>query len=547
MILAEGAPRDRVIAGLGTITGTIRDINAGVRIVTPLEGAIIRPGQQVPVTVSMNPEAVGELNRIEVGLFVGNVMLGNAVINNPQASNQVMLHLPNASPEVGLGRISAWGTQGVRNVTGERGSINVIIQRIYAGVRIVTPQGGANIKPGQQLSVTVSMNREAVGVQNRINVYLQAADRFIANAVINNPQTSNQVMLQVPANAAAGAGIIRAENAPLEGSYTDDDNINVIIQKINTGLRITRPQDDETVRPGETIAVETALNQEAIGVVPSIGVTLQSAGAFIQDAARTINNPGISSRTTTRIPDTLRPGTQVVLGAIVSAPGRNISDFCSDNGRSERYLRVGKVPAGLKVTNPRDGAKVLIGQDINVAISMEKSAPRFIERIAVSLLKNDAPVAAAQVQRPTMTSQAILRMPDGIRPGDRLKVRAVAEPNDILENFQDESNITIEKPKANLRIAAPRNNEKIKKGRMPFDVAVSMDRSCENIAKTLVVAVMSGSETIAEKRISNPRADTSVTINFPKELKSGAYQVKVTVLPEADILSNSDSINLTVE
>lgn len=75
--------------------------------------------------------------------------------------------------------------------------------RIYADVRIVTPQNHFTIIAGQQLSVTVTMNPAAVGVLNRIDVWLQVGHERLGNiAVINNPQAYNQVMIQVPANAS---------------------------------------------------------------------------------------------------------------------------------------------------------------------------------------------------------------------------------------------------------------------------------------------------------------------------------------------------------
>ena len=365
---------------------------------------------------------------------------------------------------------------------------------------------------------------------------------------MQRPGPSSRVRVSIPGAATVGETYILTATLNPEVAFRNVTSQKVLnVQRVNAGLRITRPQNGDTVRPGETITVETALNQEAIGVVPSIGVTLrEGAGVFIQDAARTINNPGTSSRTTTHIPDTLRPGTELVLGAIVAAPGRDISAFC-DNRQDEKRLRVGKVPAGLQVTNPRDGSNVQPGQDLNVSVSLNKSAPRHVERITVSLLKNDSSVAEAQIQRPGMMSQATLRMPGGIRPGDRLKIRAVAEPNGILEGFQSESRVTVEKPKANLKISAPRDNERIRKGKDSLDLSISMDRSCVSVAESLVIAVMSGTRVIAEKRMPRPQADTRVTVNLPRDLKSGAYQIKATLLPEADITLGSDSINIMIE
>ncbi|MFH1453622.1 MAG: hypothetical protein ABIH00_06550, partial [Armatimonadota bacterium] len=69
-------------------------IPANINITSPVRDTGVAPGQEVNITVAMNPRAVGVAQRILVSFMRNNRSVAELNINNPQANNQAVLRVP---------------------------------------------------------------------------------------------------------------------------------------------------------------------------------------------------------------------------------------------------------------------------------------------------------------------------------------------------------------------------------------------------------------------------------------------------------------------
>lgn len=91
------------------------------------------------------------------------------------------------------------------------------LSKINAGPQITSPQAGAAVVPGQALAVTVTANPQAAGAATNLRVcILNQSNQGIVQVDVPNPQASNNVTLQIPANAPMGNYSLRAVFWPIE-------------------------------------------------------------------------------------------------------------------------------------------------------------------------------------------------------------------------------------------------------------------------------------------------------------------------------------------
>ncbi|GEM_PF-5266649 len=528
--------------GYAACTVNIGRLPSGMSISSPRAGQSVRPGEDLAVTIEAGQAAMGRNEGLVATLRNAGRDVAEIRIPAAQPHNSLILRIP-------VDMSMADSELIVQMLPGLRFQPNVLrvpvrVEFVDAGVDIPSVQNNAAFPPGAELNLSVSVSPRAAPTADRLRVTLAKDGRPVQSQDVIHPGPVSQVRLRVPDNAQPNEMYILTATLMPEASYRNPvSQRTLIIRRINAGLRITRPQDGTTVYPGSAVAVEMRLNQDAIGFVPSLRAQLWAGG--LQDN-KEVNNPGVASSATVRVPDAARPGSELIVRALISIPGIDAGTRF-ENFLDEKRLVVGKVPADVRITAPGEGSTVQPGQDLPVTVATGKAAASHVERITVSLLRNGQPVADIQIPRPGFMGQGTLKVPTGLKPTDRITLRAVAEPNDLFESFQTEATIRVERPKADLRITSPRDNEKVSLAQGRIDVAVGMDKSCEGIAESLIVSVLSGGRTIAERTIPGPRSETRLTLQLPPDLKPGTYQIRAVVRPESDILSGGAALTILVE
>lgn len=226
IIEASAAPANIFSPNRQSINITVTRPAANIQITNPQEGAGFKPGENIPVTVTMQAEAVGMVNKITVRVLQNNAPIAEAEINNPQTINQVQLRVP-ASARAGEPALIAASAYPENTVTNGTVQKNINIEKINANLKIRDSGKFEQIMPGGGLRVTITMNQDAVGAAKEIIVSAKTDKGELEKIRIKNPQASNPVTFNIPPNILADTVYIHAVLMPADNFINNEDTAKI--------------------------------------------------------------------------------------------------------------------------------------------------------------------------------------------------------------------------------------------------------------------------------------------------------------------------------
>ena len=215
-------------------------VNPQLIITQPASNASLYQGQNVNVTVTMNPQAAQTADSLIIRLIGGGRTLAQTVVNNPQPNNQAQLQIPNniqsyddAMIQVRLSPHDLFrGNMCGRSVT---------VGNVNPQIRITKPVGNVTFMPGQKISVSVTINELGARAADSVIIRLIKKGTVITQTVMNNPRQRNQASLQLPDDISSGEVLIRAAVSPHNRFRGFECFKGVNIENTNRGLNIPQP------------------------------------------------------------------------------------------------------------------------------------------------------------------------------------------------------------------------------------------------------------------------------------------------------------------
>ncbi|MFH1453017.1 MAG: hypothetical protein ABIH00_03430 [Armatimonadota bacterium] len=512
----------------------VEKADAGVQIVRPAANEVISPDQDIDILVNMNAVAVGIASSMDIALMQGGRILARTSVNNPRTATRVTLHVP-ANAAVGEANIQAVVSPS-NSLNNRNALVNVSINKVNANLRITSPNANANLLQGQDVPITVVMNREAQGVAESMRVRIEQNGVAIAQTVINNPQITNRVTLHVPANAAVRNASIQAFVYPSERMIGHSAAIPVNIGSVNANLRITSPAADAVIYPGQSLNVGLTINPEAVGIADRIHVTLTQNGRSIVQTD--INNPRQVNNITIEIPADAALG-EATVNAFVY-PLDNLG-----NHSALVRLTVSKIDAGLQITRPAANTSVSQGENVSITVAMNRDAVGAVNRILVRIYQNNRSIVQKIINNPRSAASTVtLQLPANAAAGNA-SIQAFAYPNNILTHFSASLPISVGAVDAGLRITGPAANSSIYL-EQDVPVTVTMNRDAVGTAQRLLVKIEKNNNVVAQTVVNNPQTSNRVTLHVPGNTVLGPVVIRAIVEPEG--MSNSNvSIPVAVE
>lgn len=529
-----------------TSSAAMAKINANVKITNPDEGAVFEMGQTINVSVSMSPAVAGTAKKLTVKITRENKVIAEEVINNPQAGNQVpikipikaiLLAFPNNKDAVVEAQLSP-----NENLTGYNNKITVYIKDFPSDIKITNPAPYSVFYPGQSLDVTVTLNSAIIGMSEKLVVLISKGKKESLEIFdikqIPDYKVNNQVVLQLPPNVPEGELEVNASlypNGGIAGTYTT----NIIkIGKIDSQLTITSPVNGSTFYPGQTVNVSAAVNTIFAKYVKQVSIVIKKGEQII--AQQSIENlyyqPKSNYDAQLQIPADTVPGDAVIEASI--SPKENFTPYAANIN-----IKIAKVDAQLKITNPADGSVFNTGESVNVSADISSEAVKLAKQMVINIKKGAQVIAGTGINEPKVNNQAVLQIPENTIPGDAV-IEAALYPAESFTISAVSINIKIEKFDAKLKIINPASGTLFKQGET-VNVAATINPAAAGKIKKLILGILKDNKVIAQTIIDNPQANNQAALQIPLDTTPGDAVIKAGI-QESNTAGNTDSVNIEI-
>lgn len=466
-------------------------------IIAPPAGATAGSGQPLGVTV----RAADDFGVVQISLQATGAL--NALITTPvvpastsrDASFNLVVPASAVPGSTIVLRASATDTRGQ---TSPVASIALVVgDSTGPTVRIVSPEPGATVTPGDTVSVLVSATDN--GQVASLSLDAAGAATFSESRAVSPPQPAVAATFQVPVPVTATANqfLNLTARAQDTAGNTTPAGLSLRVRDVVPPTVVLATIDGaSTVTAGRSVSVRaTATDNVAV-----TEVDFQTEGAATQTRSTMVSPPASPATVdfTFTVPVTAADGSTVT----VHARARDGAGNVSTDATLALVVAADRAPPVVTILAPADGTQIGLGQNLTLKV-------RATDNVAVSQIAYTATGAvtsseARAVTPPTTPAEVsfTLSVPAGTAPGN-ITLTVVARDQAGNESAPAATSVTLLDTLApTVTITSPAPGAAVDP-RAPLDVTV---QATDNVGVTEITLSATGAAATSETRPVSPAA-----------------------------------------
>lgn len=400
------------------------------------------------------------------------------------------------------------------------------VEKTDPQLNITNIKNGDAFKPGETVTVNVSMTPTAARLGKKLKVLIFKNNQILASKEIMEPKTNNQIELQLPMDLSTGAGIVQAIIYPQEIFTLFSTYKNIQIKKVDPKITITNIQTNDTFSPGQIINVNVSISSEAVGLAKGLKITLGKDTQVF--ASKDISSPQTDSNASLQIPSNF-PAGSAVIHATLSPP----SVFSGYYG-TYKVIKINKLDPQLNITNIPDGTTFYKGQNVDVSVSVNPAAAAAMNKLIVSVNKDGQTLISKDIVNPQAINQVAFKMPTNITTGQAaINVNILPESAFTASNTYKSINIICLDPQLNFTNI---QNDYVFQAGQNITVDVSINPAAVELADKLKIVIGKESQILISKEIDNPQSTNQISLQIPGNVAAGSYTIHAIISPPPNFM-----------